>query len=195
MEKGELLPDSFINMTLVCFAAPRIVWLAAFFVTTSNHRCQQINQDWNLGYHFKANTSCCFILFPETRKQIQTSIGFQELLPVVITFLKAEDGAISAPLSVRRRNMGHEEAFILKPGHKVKTQGQIHSTGERGGLHNDIYCVTILKINKQDFLMSGLKLNGVNNNINAGSDPFKCPSNGSKLELMYFSARGEYSVS
>lgn len=35
----------------------------------------------------------------------------------VITFLKAEAGAISAPLSVRRRNMGHEDAFILKPKH------------------------------------------------------------------------------
>lgn len=42
-------------------------------------------------------------------------------LPIVITFLKAEAGAISAPLSVRRRNMGHEEAFILKPVYKVKT--------------------------------------------------------------------------
>lgn len=41
--------------------------------------------------------------------------------PVVITFLKAEAGAISAPLSVRRRNIGHEEAFILKPVYKVKT--------------------------------------------------------------------------
>lgn len=42
------------------------------------------------------------------------------LLPVVITFLKAEAGAISAPLRVRRRNMGHEEAFILKPEHKIR---------------------------------------------------------------------------
>ena len=38
----------------------------------------------------------------------------------VITFLKAEAGAISAPLSVRRRNMGHEDAFILKPKHREK---------------------------------------------------------------------------
>lgn len=32
-----------------------------------------------------------------------------------ITFLKAEAGAISAPLNVFKRNMGHEEAFILNP--------------------------------------------------------------------------------
>lgn len=39
---------------------------------------------------------------------------------VVITFLKAEAGAISAPLSVLRRNIGHDEAFILKPKHTVR---------------------------------------------------------------------------
>ncbi len=32
-----------------------------------------------------------------------------------ITFLKAEAGAISAPLNVFNKNMGHEEAFILNP--------------------------------------------------------------------------------
>lgn len=50
------------------------------------------------------------------------------LLSAVLTFLKAEAGAISARLSVRRRNMGHEEAFILKPESKFqcKSLKQIH---------------------------------------------------------------------
>lgn len=50
------------------------------------------------------------------------------LLSAVITFLKAEAGAISARLSVRRRNMGHEEAFILKPESKFQSKRfkQIH---------------------------------------------------------------------
>lgn len=55
----------------------------------------------------------CVLVFGNIRRLQQGVFG-------VITFLKAEAGAISAPLSVRRRNMGHEDAFILKPKHREK---------------------------------------------------------------------------
>lgn len=42
------------------------------------------------------------------------------LLPNTPTFLNAEAGAISAPLSVLNRNMGQDDAFIRKPKRKQK---------------------------------------------------------------------------
>lgn len=47
------------------------------------------------------------------------------------TSLKALAGAISAPLKVLSRNMGHEEAFILNPG------GNREADGEREGGHKN----------------------------------------------------------
>lgn len=41
---------------------------------------------------------------------------------MVITFLKDETGAISAPLNVFNRNMGHEEAFILNPKYDMASK-------------------------------------------------------------------------
>lgn len=52
----------------------------------------------------------------------QTILQVKCFLGCLLTFLKAEAGAISAPLSVRRRNMGHEDAFILKPECAVDTK-------------------------------------------------------------------------
>jgi hypothetical protein len=42
-----------------------------------------------------------------------------------LTFLKAVAGAISAPVRVLRRNIGHEEAFILKPKDNSKKKFKI----------------------------------------------------------------------
>lgn len=56
---------------------------------------------------------------------VQIPDSFVSLPLSVGTFLKAEAGAISAPLRVRRRNMGQEDAFILKPEHKFKTKKKI----------------------------------------------------------------------
>lgn len=49
----------------------------------------------------------------------------------VFTFLKAEAGATSAPLNVFNRNMGHEEAFILKPGRERGRKERKRKKGEK----------------------------------------------------------------
>lgn len=80
---------------------------------------------------------------------MQIPDSFVSLPLSVGTFLKAEAGAISAPLRVRRRNMGQEDAFILKPEHKFKTKtkkNQIHSNQERGNKYKGISCLTIKNV-------------------------------------------------